>query len=153
MSDIVYLRDVASLGTTKNLSSAASATAGGAGNNTQTVGHTVDRRIDGGIVGCAALAILWDATLASGKTLSLSYVIQHSADGTTWVDYASGTSVVATGNEAATAQYGAYEIGVDLHATARFVRLNTTPVLSATAADTASTRSTGFFAGFDRLPQ
>ncbi|MGB8600875.1 MAG: hypothetical protein WCD42_01630, partial [Rhizomicrobium sp.] len=152
--DQVYLHDVAALGSLKNLSAAASATAGGTGNATATTGHCIDRfGFLGGIAGCAAFALLWEATLATGATLTLAYVVQESPDGTIWSEYASGSSVVATGNAAGSAQYGAFEIGVDLHSAGRYVRLNSTPTLSASATDTANTQATGFFAGFDRLPQ
>lgn len=152
--DQVYLHDIAALGSVKNLSAPASATAGGTGNTTATIGHSIDRfGFLGSIAGCAAFALLWEATLTAGATLTLAYVVQQSPDGTNWSDYASGSSVVATGNSTGSAQYGAFEIGVDLHSAGRYVRLNSTPTLSASTGDTANTQATGFFAGFDHLPQ
>lgn len=153
MSDIVLQKDVAQLGSFKRLSAATAATAGGAGNATTTTGATIDRMgfSNGSMPGSLAAGIVYDATLATGKTLSIGYAVQDSADGANWSDYQTGSAVVATGATAASVAAGELEIDVNLGSARRFVRFNHAPDLSATQTDTAVTRAAGFFAGFDRL--
>lgn len=157
MSDIVLQHNVGALGSLKNLSAAAAATAGGTGDATTTTGTTIDRAgdfLEGSMPLSAALAALFDATLASGATLSIGYAVQDSPDGTNWSDYQTATyAVVATGPSGGGAVSGQLEIDVDLGSARQYVRLNTNPNLSAAGTDTAVTRSAGFFAGFDRLAQ
>lgn len=156
MSDIVLQRDVGSLGSLKRLSAAAAATAASTGDSTTTTGATIDRAAfsSGSMPKSLAAAIVYDATLATGKTLSIGYAVQDSADGSTWADYQTATyAVVATGATAASVAAGELEVSVNLTSARRYVRLNSAPDLSATQTDTAVTRAVGFFAGFDRLPQ
>ena len=156
MADIVLLRDVGSLGSLLRLSATSAATAGGAGDATTTTGATIDRMgfASAGMPMTAAVAIAYDATLATGKTLSFGYAVQDSADGVTWADYQTGTyAAVATGATAASVAAGQMEIGVNLTSARRYVRFNYATDLSATQTDTAVARAVGFFAGSDRLPQ
>lgn len=156
MSDIVLQKDVGSLGALKRLSAAASATAGGSGDSSTTTGATIDRFgfSGGGRPDSLALAFVWDATLATGKTLSIGYAVQDSADGANWSDYQTATyAAVATGSTAASALAGEMEVGVNLSSARRYVRANFAVDLSATQTDTAVAQAVGFFAGFDRLPQ
>lgn len=153
---IVLQKDVGPLGALKRLSAAASATAAGTGDSTTTTGVTIDRFgfSAGGRPDALALAIVWDAVLATSKTLSIGYAVQDSADGTNWSDYQTATyAVVATGSTAASALSGEREVSVNLTAARRYVRANFAVDLSATQTDTAAARAVGFFAGFDRLPQ
>lgn len=157
MGDIVLQRNVGALGALKNISAAAAATAGGSGDATTTTGTTIDRAADflsGSMPDSAVFAALFDATLASGATLSIGYAVQDSADGTNWSDYQTATyAVVGTGPSGGGAVSGQLEVDVDLSSAREYVRFNTNPDLSAAGTDTAVTRSAGFFAGFDRLPQ
>lgn len=156
MSDIVLQRDVGSLGSLLRLSAASSAVAAGSGDSTTTTGATIDRFgfSSGAMPMTLASAIVYDATLASGKTLSFGYAVQDSADGTNWSDYATATyAVVATGPSGGGAVAGQLEVGVSLTSARRYVRENFATDLSATGTDTAVARAVGFFAGFDRLPQ
>lgn len=156
MSDIVLQQDVGSLGSLLRLSAEATATAGGAGNSATTTGATIDRFAFGSASppGSVEAAVLFDATLASGKTLSIGYSIQDSPDGSNWSDYQTATyAVVATGPSGGGAVSGQLQIGARLTSARRYVRLNSALTLSATGTDTAITRGAGFFAGFDRLGQ
>lgn len=153
---IVLQKDVGSLGTLKRLSAAASAVAAGSGDSTTTTGVTIDRFgfPAGGRPDTLALAVVFDATLATSRTLSIGYAVQDSADGTNWSDYMTATyAAVATGSTAASVRTGEFEVSVNLAAARRYVRANFAVDLSATQTDTAVTRAVGFFAGFDRLPQ
>lgn len=156
MSDIVLQRDVGSLGSLQRLSAASAATAGGSGDSATTTGATIDRRgfSSGAMPMSLDAAIVYDATLETGKTLSFGYAVQDSPDGSNWSDYQTATyAAVATGATAATVAAGQLEIGVNLGSAREFVRFNYATDLSATGTDTAVARAVGFFAGFDRLPQ
>lgn len=155
MADIVLQRDVGSLGALKRLSAAAAAVAAGAGDSTTTTGITIDRMNfpAGAMPNVLAAAVAWEAVLATGKTLSIGYAVQDSADNSNWSDYQTATyAAVATGSTAASAASGEFEVGVNLSSARRFVRFNSAMDLSATQTDTAASRAVGFFAGFDRLP-
>lgn len=155
MADIVLQRDVGSLGALKRLSAAASATAAGTGDSTTTTGVTIDRMgfPSGSMPNVLAAAVAWEAVLATGKTLSIGYAAQDSADGTNWSDYQTATyAAVATGSTAASALAGEFEVTVNLTSARRYVRFNFAEDLSATQTDTSAARAVGFFAGFDRLP-
>lgn len=156
MADIVLQRDVGSLGSLKRLSAASAATAAGAGDASTTTGATIDRMgfSSGSMPGDLAGAVIYDATLASGQTLSLGYAVQDSADGANFSDYQTATyAVVATGPSGGGAVSGSFEVGVNLSSARRYVRFNYATDLSATGTDTAVARAVGFFAGSDRLPQ
>jgi hypothetical protein len=154
MAGIVLQRDVGSLGSLKRLSAAATAVAAGAGDATTVTGVTVNRAgfSTGSMPLSLALSIAYEGVLATSKTLSIGYAVQDSADGSTWADYLTGTSVVATGSTATSAVAGELEVSVNLTSARQYVRANHAPDLSATQTDTAATRAVGFFAGFDRLP-
>lgn len=153
--NVALQHNVAALGALKRLSAAASATAAGAGDSSTTTGATIDRMGfgSGSMPMNLDFAVLWEATLATGKTLSVGYAVQDSPDGANWSDYATGTyAAVATGSTAASALAGETEVSVDLSSARRYVRGNFALDLSATGTDTAVARAAGFFAGFDRLP-
>lgn len=156
MADIVTQRDIAQIGLLKYLSAAAAQTAAGAGDATTVTGATIDRMgiAGGSMPGSLAAGVVFDATLATGKTLSIGYAVQDSADGANWADYQTQTyAVVATGSTAASVVKGEIEFDVNLSSARRYVRFNHNPDLSATQTDTAVTRAAGFFGGTDRLPQ
>lgn len=156
MSDIVLQKDVAGLGSILRLSAHGAATAGGAGDATTVTGVTVDRFSigNGSMPIVANVGVAYEATLASGATLSIGYAVQDSVDGSTWADYQTATyAVVATGPNGGGAKTGVFDLGsVNLSSARRYVRLNYMPDLSAANTDTANTRAIGFVAGFDRLP-
>jgi hypothetical protein len=156
MSDIVLQRDVASLGALKYLSAASAATAAGGGDSATTTGASIDRFAfsGGGVANALSAAVVFDATLATSKTLSFGYAVQDSADNSNWSDFQTATyAAVATGATAASVAAGQFEVGVNLGSARRYVRFNYATDLSATQTDTAVARAVGFFAGFDRLPQ
>lgn len=154
-SSIVLQHNVGQLGSLRRLSAAAAATAASTGDSTTTTGITIDRMgfNNKSMPNSMVAAVLYEATLATGKTLSIGYAIQDSADGSNWSDYATGTYVaVATGATAASAVAGEYQADIDLQSARRYVRHNFALDLSATQTDTAVARAAGFFGGFDRLP-
>lgn len=155
MSDINVVHNIGSLGVLKRLSDHSSATAASTGDATSVTGLTIDRSgfSNGSKPRSAAFGIAYEATLQSGKTLSLGYAVQDSADGTNWGDYLTATyATVDTGGSGGTTQKGCFNIAVDLGSAKRYVRLNYNPDLNASGTDTAYFDAVGFFAGFDRLP-
>jgi len=155
MSSIVLQRDVGALGSLKRLSAEATATAAGSGDSATTTGATIDRFAfgSGSPPNTVEAAVAYEATLASGKTLSFGYALQDSADGTNWSDYQTATyAVVATGPSGGGAVSGEFQVGASLTSAREYVRFNFATDLSATGTDTAVARAVGFFAGPDRLP-
>lgn len=152
--NIVLQKNVAALGALIRATVAASATAGGSGDATTVTGVTIDRfNSTGGLAQSAEFGVPYEATLASGATLSIGYAVQDSADGSTWADYQTATyAVVATGPSGGGAVAGLLSIPCDLSSARRYTRLNFIPNLSAANTDTANARGVGFLAGFDRLP-
>ena len=152
--DLVLTRDVEALGTLKRLSAPSSAVAAGSGDSATTTGVTVDRAaFSPSMPRSLAAAVLFGATLASGKTLSLGYAVQHGDDGTNFTDLQTATyAVVATGPSGGGAVVGELKIPVNLGSAKRYVRLNYATDLNATGTDTAVGQAAGFFAGFSRLP-
>ncbi len=98
------------------------------------------------------LAALFSATLASGKTLSVSFDLQDSPDGVNFSDYATqAATVVATGPAGGGTVSGQSAFNVNLSGARRYLRALMVPTLSATGTDTAVFVTSGVFAGFDRL--
>ena len=156
MSDIVQIRDVGDTGSIRRLSDQAALTAAGSGDATTVTGVTIDRLGFSGssIAQSSELVVLFAATLASGATLSVTFDLQDSADATNFSDYAtSAATVAATGPSGGGVVKSQINFGVNLRAARRYVRLLFVPDLSATGTDTATAIASGFFGGFDRLPQ
>jgi len=153
MADIVYVTNIGAEGTTRRMSPAGTG-AQTAGATATITGVTIDR---GGFSGgslprSAEFAALFDTTLQSGKTLSVTFDLQHSTNNSTFTDFATSAAVVAaTGPSGGGAVQGQVAFNVNLTGAYRYVRLLTVPTLSAIGTDTVTLISTGFFAGFDRL--
>lgn len=131
------------------------ATAGGSGDNAEVTGVTLDRAAIG-YPQSAVVAVPYTATLASGATLSLSYVVQ-SGEASNLADAAtlqSGASaVIATGPAGGGTVSGTFSVNVPLAGAGRYVRVKLTPDLSAADTDTAALSAVMVFGGMDRLPQ
>ena len=153
MADQVFVHNIASYITTRRASPAGTG-AQTAGANATVTGVTIDR---GGFAGgslprSAEFAVAFDATLQSGKTLSVSFDVQHSTNNSTWVDFATSSGVVAaTGPSGGGAVQGSQSFAVDLGAANRYVRLVFQPVLSATGTDTVTAVAVAVLSGYDRL--
>lgn len=155
MSDIVTQHNIGAKADLVYASAAATATAGGTGDATTTTGVTIDRAglSNGSLPKSALFGAIYDATLASGATLSIGYAVQDSADGSTWADYQTAAGVVVgTGPSGGGAVKGSLNVQCDLQSARRYVRFNSKPDLSASGTDTAVTRSVAVMGGFDRLP-
>lgn len=153
--DRMYLTDVASLVTARLASAFASATAGGAGNNTSVVGLTIDRQAFVSLPLCGEIEIAFETVLGQGNTLSITALqVEDSADGVSWATYQTLTApgVVATGPTGGGTVRGQVSAGINLSSARRYVRVDHTPVLSAANTDTAKTVAVLVLGGFDELP-
>jgi len=154
MGDIVQQRNIGALGDLKRLSDHATSTAGGTGDTTTVTGLSIDR---GGFGGAplplsALMSVDFEATLASGATLSIGYAVQDSADNSTFADYQTATYTTAsTGASGGSTNKGQFNVQVNLTSARRYVRFNYNPKCSATGTDTTYSDAIGFFAGTDRL--
>lgn len=168
MADIVTQHSIGEFVDPKALSSSLSWTAGGASDSVTWTGISINRASfsSGSLPRSLDAAVFYDATLASGKTLSLTWDIQDSADGSTWNDYATESiGVVATGPSGGGRVVGMARFsgaannssepsgtpGVDLTGARAYVRALIVPHLSATGTDTAVMAAVGTFGGFDFL--
>lgn len=120
-------------------------TAGGASNNVAVNGVSVDRMNYLSMV----VAVAYQCTLSSTKTLTITIAIQHSEDNATWTAY--GTQPANQVISASTAN-AIFTQNVDLHAANRYVRLVITPNLSNTGTDTASVAGLLVLGGANELP-
>lgn len=155
MGDIVLQHNIGAYGDLKRLADHGTSTAGGTGDATSITGLTIDRLGfgSGSPPQSALVGVLYEATLASGATLSIGYSVQDSADGTNFSDYQTATyAVVSTGASGGSTNKGSFNVQVDLTNARRYVRFNYNPDLSATGTDTTYSDAVGFFAGSPTLP-
>ncbi len=153
--DRMYMTDVASMITARIASAFASATAGGAGNNTEVVGVAIDRAAFGSVPLCGEIEIPFEAVLGAGDTFSITGLqVEDSADGAAWATYEALTApgVVATGPAGGGTVRGQVTADINLSSARRYIRIDHTPVLSAAATDTAKTLAVLVLGGFDELP-
>lgn len=164
-----YLRDLGELIDVKSGGTFLSWTGGGAADSATFTFSSVDREaflFGGSLPQSADIGVLYTATLASGKTLSIQFDLQDSADNTNFSDFATAAAaVVATGPSGGGLVTGVARMprpssagalagipGVDLRGARRYVRLLAIPHLSATGTDTAIIGHVAVFGGFDLLP-
>lgn len=148
------IRSIGDLITVRRAAANTAVTAGGAGDNTEVVGVTLDRAILGHPQSCV-VAIPYTATLAAGATLTLAWDIDEGnasnlADAEVLV--AQAATVVATGPAGGGTVTGTFEANVPIMGAGRYLRLNFTPNLSAANTDTAALSAVIIFGGADRLP-
>jgi len=128
------------------------ATAGGAGDNTEVNGGWVDRRpATRGAYHSAKLVITYTTTLAAAATLKFAANIQDATDGsgTGAADFglALASTTVATGAGTFT---GTVELDFDVSNAREFLRAQITPDLSAANTDTCSWQAVFVLGGSDR---
>lgn len=166
MAGINDIKNVAEYIDPKALSSSLSWTAGGASDAVTWTGISINREgfVTGSIPRSMDAIVYYDATLASGKTLSLTWDLQDSPDGTNWSDYQTeAATVIATGPSGGGRVVGVARLldqstnapsgtpGANLSSARAYVRLNVIPHMSATGTDTAIIAAIGEFGGFDIL--
>lgn len=143
-------RDIGAI-LTSAASGAVSATAAGAGDNTEVDGPYVDRQNHLS----AKLIIHYKAVLQQGETLSIAANIQDDADGAgAGADFgdALANAVVATGGAGGSVEEGTVELDVDLSGAKQYIRAQVTPDLSASGTDTAIVTATFVLGPKDETP-
>jgi hypothetical protein len=147
-----YVRSARSLGNQ-------TATAAGAGDNTEVNGGWVSRASSRGIAQSAKLIINYTTTLAAAATLKFAVNFQDAVDvsGTGAADYpANGEAIAfttaATGGTGGSTETGTFEVDVDLGGAREFIRAQITPDLSAGGTDTLAWSATYLFFGDQRGP-
>lgn len=166
MSNIASIKSVAETIDPKALSTSLSWTAGGASDAVTWTGISINRESfsNGSIPRSMDPFVVYDVTMASGHTLSLTWAVQDSADNSAWSDYATEAATVAvTGVSGGTRQVGVARManpsgnapsgtpGVDLNGARAYVRLNVIPDFSGAGTDTGVIVAAGEFGGFDIL--
>lgn len=122
------------------------ATSGGSGDNTEQTGQVIDLTSYGYPKSMIA-AFPWKAVIASTFTLTLAYVVEDSADNSTWADLVNvSATTVATGS-ATTTWRGQEERGIDLQTASRYIRCRFTAVLNRGGTDTAQVSAVYVFGG------
>lgn len=131
----------------------AAATAGGAGDNAETTGVTIDTTALGTRYNSVAFALSARAVLAAAATLSVTGKIEHSDDGVSWSDLVeSATLLTLTGGAGGSMETGTAVMKTSLEYAKRYIREKFTPDLSAGATDTATVQSVAIFGGPERMP-
>jgi hypothetical protein len=165
MAEITYVKSIGELIDEKILANTLAWTAAGASDGVTWTGTSINRAAfaTGSIPRSMDVVVAYDTTLTSTKTLSLTWIVQDSPDGTNWSDYATQAATVAVTssgggrvsgitrmlNPSASAPSGTP--GVDLGGARQYIRVNVIPDLSATQTDTAVISAIGVFGGFDFL--
>ena len=147
--------NIGSLITAQRGSDNASLTAGGTGDNTQVVGHIIDRAAFSFPLSLTAV-ITAKATLAANKKLTFKSVILETGDTSGLSDAStlfspSDVDVLVDSGSGSTI-YGQKEYDFDLAGAKRYIRLSFTPDLNATSTDTATCASVVVLGGTDTTP-
>lgn len=148
------IRSIGDLIAVRRAAANTAVTAGGAGDNTEVVGVTLDRAQLGFPQSCV-VAISFTATLAAAATLTIAWDIDEGNAANlsdAEVLTAQTATVVATGPVGGGTVTGTFEVSVPLMGAGRYLRLNFTPNLSAANTDTAALAAVLVFGGADRLP-
>lgn len=176
MNPLIWAKDLASMIIPVAASAHVSVTAGGAGDNTQLTGLTIDRdaltpygagqTVSHAMPAGAVFLVQYDAALGGGNTLTLkNALVEHSADGTNWTtlyDQSGATApvpptwpaagVVDTGATGGSDQKGCVAFGTPLDGAQRYVRFSITPDLSAAGTDTANLAVAAVLSGYGEVP-
>ncbi|WP_448208479.1 hypothetical protein [Azospirillum sp. sgz302134] len=115
-------------------------TAGGAADNVDKTAAVLDLRDGFGTTrfGSLTAVVMATATLAAGKTLTVSGVFEHSVDGVTFAPIGDPAVVLTlTGAAGGSTEIGVVVAGCNLAEAERFVRFRAKPDLSAANTDTA----------------
>ncbi|GLK86680.1 hypothetical protein [Ancylobacter defluvii] len=148
------LRDIASLLAVAFASDGVSATAGGAGDNTEAPGTVIDLLALPSRAESVMFAITARSTLAATATLSLTAKIEHSdQSGAGFTDLVPAASFLTlTGGAGGSTERGVAKVGVSLEYAKRYIRVSLKPDLSAGATDTAVIDAIAIFGGSARTP-
>lgn len=129
-------------------------TAAGALDNVKVTGQTVDRKSGTAIAYSAFIQTGYLAALADTETISLAHEYQDSADDSTWnTAVAIEAATVKATSSGGTNERGVDEHKLDLSSLYRYIRINVTPNLSASATDTCLFFTVVTLGGWSQVPQ
>jgi hypothetical protein len=128
------------------------ATAGGAGDNTEVDGPTIDRTALTDRGQSAALFLNYPPALASAQSLAVSVQFQDSADGSSWDDLGAAQVQTVLGGAGGTFTGVLKYRYTNFHLARRYVRAQVTPNLSASGTDTSGISGILVVGGQDELP-
>ena len=111
-----------------------SLTAGGVGDNTAINGNS----FYAGTYGSGKILVVYTATLAATKTLSLKVELKHSEDNVTFISVTIKDGVIATGGAGGSTETGVFEYDFNREKLGAYVKVTVTPDLNAANTDTAT---------------
>lgn len=136
-----------------------SLTAGGGGDNTLITGTTINTAaaltapaVYPKDFNSVAFVIGGTATLAAGKSITVTALIEDSADGSSWATLVASATIVSVTSAGGGTVTFTGKIGADLTAARQYVRVKATPDLSATGTDTAVVFGIAVLGGATDLP-
>lgn len=136
-----------------------SLTAGGGGDNTLITGTSIDT--SSALVApslypknfnSVAFVIAGTATLTAAKGITITALIEDSADGSSWATLVASSTIVSVTSAGGGTVTFSGKVGVSLDTARKYVRVKVTPDLSNTATDTATVFGVAVFGGPDTLP-
>lgn len=128
------------------------ATAGGAGDNTEVNGTTIDMTTFTNRPESLSFVVYARAVLAQDATLTVTANLQASSDGSTWADVAVPAVIgTLTGGTGGSTEVGTFKLGVDLTHNLQYARIQFTPDLSAGGTDTSTCAVVCVAGGLDRI--
>lgn len=146
------MNDAAALLAARYAAAGVDVTAAGSGDATEVDGAWIDRRGYNSI----KVVIPYTATLAESETISVAANLQDASasDGTGAADFGTALSstVQATGDTGGSTETGVVEMDFDVSGADRYVRIQFTPDLSASATDTAELAAVYVLAGSNENP-
>jgi hypothetical protein len=134
-------------------------TAGGSGDATEVTGVTINTAslqtapaIYGKDFNSIAFVIAGTTTLADTKALTVTALIEDSANGSSWSTLVASSTIVSITASGATTTGFTGKVGVDLTAARQYVRVKFTPNLTATGTDTATVFGVAVLGGSSERP-
>jgi len=149
-------RDIGSLVLLKQAFPNATAIAGGTGDATEIDGTSIRRTTLGSIPESCQVFLHGNATMQSGKTLTLAGNLQDSPNDSDWTDFGTPftAAVVLTGaSGGGTAELFEQKFDVDIRGADDYIRVQATPNMDATDTDTAILGGVIVLGGGEVLPQ
>ncbi len=129
-----------------------SATAGGSGDATLVTGDAIDIQALSTRPASVLFEIPVTATLADTESITVTGLIEKSADNSTWETLVASATLLTLTSDGGTTETGTARVGADIvESDCRYVRVKYTPDLSASGTDTAALGATvAIFGGLDK---
>ena len=147
-------KDIAAELSAKFALTSTSVTAAGSGDATEVDGAAIDTLGISGDPTSICFFVPIRAVLAATKTAVVTANLQDSANGSTWADITTPAVILTlTGTSGGSTETGVGKLGFDLTKARRYIRIQVTPDLNATATDTAVLGGAlAVFGGLNEVP-